>query len=147
MVRIITFIVLYFVSHVVEGQSENAVKEETNQINITVTVPNISGTEGEVIVALYNSSESFAKREPLAAKKSKIANGEVSVIFEAVSPGAYAVVCLHDKNENERMDFDSNGMPQEDYGSSNNRMRMGPPNYEDAKFIVENKSLDLKVKF
>jgi uncharacterized protein (DUF2141 family) len=147
MVRIITFIVLYFVSQLVQGQSENTVKEETNQTNITVTVPNVSGTEGEVLIVLYNSWESFSKREPIAAKKSKITDGKVSVVFEAVSPGTYAVVCLHDKNGNERMDFDINGMPQEAYGSSNNRMRMGPPNFEDAKFTVENKSLDLTVRF
>ena len=69
------------------------------------------------------------------------------MIFEDIAAGTYAVVCLHDKNANKRMDFDSNGMPQEAYGSSNNRMRMGPPNFEDAKFTVENKSLDLAVRF
>lgn len=119
----------------------------TEKVSITVTVPNISGTEGQVIIALYNSSESFAKREPIATKKSKIIDGKISVTFEGVAAGTYAIVCLHDKNSNERMDFDSNGMPQEDYGSSNNNMRMGPPNFEDAKFTVENKSLDLTVRF
>jgi len=122
-------------------------KITSENVSITVTVPNVSGTEGEILVALYNSWESFAKREPIATKKSKITDGKISVVFEAVSPGTYAVVCLHDKNGNERMDFDSNGMPQEDYGSSNNRMRMGPPNFEDAKFTVENKSLNLTIRF
>ena len=117
------------------------------KVSVTVTVPNVSGTEGDVIIALYNSSESFAKREPMATKKSKIKEGKVSVVFEAIGAGTYAVVCLHDKNGNDRMDFDSNGMPQEAYGSSNNKMRMGPPNFEDAKFTVENKSLDLTVRF
>lgn len=124
-----------------------SVKVATENFSITVTVPNISGTEGEVLVVLYNSSESFAKREPIATKKSKIVDGKISVIFEDIAAGTYAVVCLHDKNANKRMDFDSNGMPQEAYGSSNNRMRMGPPNFEDAKFTVENKSLDLTVRF
>ena len=45
------------------------------------------------------------------------------------------------------MDFDANGMPIESYGMSNNKMLMGPPNFEDAKFTVENKSLDLTIRF
>jgi uncharacterized protein (DUF2141 family) len=130
-----------------EEVATSSTKIPTENISIRVTVPNVSGTEGEVIIALYNSWESFAKKEPIDTKKSKITNGKVSVVFEAVSPGTYAVVCLHDKNGNERMDFDNNGMPQEAYGSSNNKMRMGPPNFDDAKFTVENKSLDLTVRF
>lgn len=147
MVRIITLVILYFVTYIAQAQSENAVKEETNQVNVTVTIPNVSGTEGEVLIVLYNSSESFAKREPMAAKNSKISVGTASVVFENVTPGLYAVVCLHDKNGNQRMDFDANGMPIESYGMSNNKMLMGPPSFEDAKFTVENKSLDLTIRF
>ena len=147
MVRIIIIIVLYFVSQFVQGQSASTVKKETSGTNITVTVPNVSGTEGEVIIVLYNSWEGFANQKPITAKKSKINDGTASVVFEDVSPGTYAIVCLHDKNGNERMDFDSNGMPMESYGSSNNAMHMGPPNYEDAKFTVENKSLNLTIRF
>ena len=125
----------------------NSTKKSAENVSIKVTIPNVSGTEGVVLIALYNSLESFTKREPIATKKSKTEEGKVTVVFEDVSPGTYAVVCLHDKNGNERMDFDSNGMPEEAYGSSNNNMRMGPPNFEDAKFTVENKSLDLTVRF
>lgn len=146
MIRIITLVVLYFISQLLHPQSEKITKE-IDQVNIKVTVPNVSGTEGEVLMVLYDSWEAFANRKPLAAKNSKINDGIATVVFENVSPGTYAVVCLHDKNGNERMDFDSSGMPLEDYGSSNNRMQMGPPNFEDAKFVVENKSLDLTVRF
>jgi len=146
MVRIITVLVLFFVSQIILGQSEST-KNEKDPTNIKVTVPNVSNSEGMVVVALYNSSESFLSREPLAVKVSKIVEGKITVVFEDVAPGTYAVVCLHDKNQNERMDFDANGMPLEDYGSSNNSMQMGPPNFDASKFTVENKSLDLTVKF
>ena len=112
-----------------------------------LSVPNVSGVEGEVIFALYDSNESFMQQKPLATKKGTIANGTASVVFENIESGAYAIVCVHDKNSNGNMDFDTNGMPLEDYGSSNNVMRMGPPNFTDAKFTVENKSLDLSIRF
>ena len=122
-------------------------KVATENVSITVTVPHVNGTEGEVVFALYDSNENFMQRKTLVSKKATIADAESQIIFENVKPGVYAIVCLHDKNSNNIMDFDTNGMPLEDYGSSNNVIRMGPPNFEDAKFTVENKSLDLTIRF
>ena len=128
-------------------KSETTAEPVQGSASITVTVPNVSGTEGNVIFALYDSSEAFASRAPVATSKSSIANGSSEATFKNIAPGTYAIVALHDKNGNERMDFEPSGMPKEDYGSSNNKMRMGPPNFEDAKFTVENKSLDLTIRF
>ncbi len=116
-------------------------------VTITATVPNVSGTSGDVIFALYDSSEAFAARAPIATSKTSIANGSAQAVFKDVQSGTYAIVVLHDLNGNERMDFEPTGMPKEDYGASNNKMRMGPPSFADAKFTVENKSLDLTIKF
>ncbi len=63
-----------------------------------------------------------------------------------VKPGAYAIMVLHDENENNRMDFE-NGMPQENYGMSNNPLYYGPPNFSEAKFEVTNKNLNFDVRF
>ena len=129
------------------SKSETTVAPSEGSVSITATVPNVSGTEGEIIFALYDSSEAFAARAPITTHKGTIVNGTSKVVFENVQPGTYAIVVLHDKNANEKMDFEPTGMPKEDYGSSNNNMRMGPPNFADAKFTVENKSLDLTIKF
>lgn len=120
---------------------------KSESVSINVTVFNVSGTEGTVLFALYDSNEKLINRETLASKSSTIENGTATVTFENIAPGTYAIVCLHDKNGNQRMDFTSEGMPAEDYGISNNVMLMGPPNFEDAKFVVGNKSLDLTIKF
>ena len=152
MVRILALIVLYLVSQLIGAQTTNnqdknfekAVKEN---MTITVTVPNVSGTDGVVLFALYDSKEKFMNRETLASKDGIIENGIATVTFENIAPGTYAIVCLHDKNGNQRMDFTSEGMPGEDYAISNNVFLMGPPNFEDAKFKVENKSLDLTINF
>ena len=122
-------------------------KSVTENVTITVTVPNVTSAEGAILFALYDSKEKFMNRETLASKASTIENGTATVTFENIAPGTYAIVCLHDKNGNNRMDFNESGMPAEDYGISNNVMIMGPPNFEDAKFPVANKSLDLTIKF
>ncbi|ARV05930.1 hypothetical protein BTO04_04095 [Polaribacter sp. SA4-10] len=132
---IITVIIL-FITNSISAQNKT----------ITATVINSTSDEGKVGFALYNK-ENF-RMEPLQAKQSKILDGKSIVIFENVKAGEYAVICYHDKNENNKMDFQANGMPLEDYGASNNKMNFfGPPSYEDAKFVVTNKSIKLDIKF
>jgi uncharacterized protein (DUF2141 family) len=54
---------------------------------------------------------------------------------------------LHDANDNKRMDYQANGMPMENYGTSNNALAMGPPQFSDAKFDVTDKDVDLTIRF
>lgn len=112
---------------------------------ITVTVENATSDAGKIGYALYDEA-SFMKK-PIQAKEATIKNGKSVVVFENVPEGEYAVTCYHDKNSNGQMDFLSNGMPAEDYGASNNNMSFGPPKYNDAKFLVTDKSVSLKIRF
>ncbi|MDO1500120.1 DUF2141 domain-containing protein [Winogradskyella maritima] len=113
---------------------------------ITVTVDNVVSNEGKVSFALH-TKDTFMKAAPVATAESKIEDGKVSITFEDVAPGEYAIIALHDANENDKMDFQPNGMPKENYGTSNNVMSFGPPQYDDAKFIISDKDLDLKIRF
>lgn len=112
---------------------------------ITVTVINVTSDTGKVGFALHNKS-TFLKTE-IASKNAKIIDGKSTVTFEDVPAGEYAIVCFHDKNDNDKMDFATNGMPLEDYGASNNDMTLGPPNFEKAKFVVADKNVSLEIKF
>jgi len=112
---------------------------------ITATVVNVSSDSGKVSFALYDK-DSFMK-QPLQAKNGKIVNGKSTVTFEGVESGEYAIICFHDKNNNDKMDFEQSGRPLEDYGASNNVMSFGPPNYSDAKFTISEKDISLEIKF
>ncbi|RCS27163.1 DUF2141 domain-containing protein [Polaribacter sp. WD7] len=112
---------------------------------ITATVVNVTSNDGKVGFALYNKA-TFMKK-PLQAKNAKIIEGKSTVTFENLSDGEYAIICYHDKNDNNRMDFESNGMPKEDYGTSNNVMSFGPPQFNDAKFLLTTKNISLDIRF
>ncbi|MEO9570147.1 MAG: DUF2141 domain-containing protein [Polaribacter sp.] len=112
---------------------------------ITATVINVSSDSGKVGFALYNKTNFRLK--PIKATSSKIVDGKSIVEFKNVEAGEYAIICYHDKNDNNKMDFQSNGMPLEDYGASNNVMNFGPPKFEDAKFAVEDKNVSLEIRF
>lgn len=112
---------------------------------ITATVVNVTSNDGKVGFALYNKAN-FMKK-PLQAKNAKIIEGKSTVTFENLPDGEYAIICYHDKNDNNRMDFEPNGMPKEDYGTSNNVMSFGPPQFNDAKFLLTTKNISLDIRF
>ncbi len=114
--------------------------------DITVTIENISNSRGHVIIGLH-TTDSFMKSDGIQKAESKVKDGKVVVTFKNVTPGHYALLALHDENDNKRMDFEPNGMPLESYGISNNPMLMGPPSFTDGKFEVADKNVDVTIKF
>ena len=124
-----------------EPESSNLNKEN----NIKVSLVNALNDTGTVNFALFNK-ENF-RQQPLRAKSAIIKNGLSTVVFENVPAGAYAIICFHDENDNKRMDFQENGMPLENYGTSNNPMNFGPPQFDSSKFEVTNKDVTLEIKF
>lgn len=112
---------------------------------IKVSVNNIAGTEGTVQFGLY-TEETFMVAPPLQTAEGTIEEGKTIVTFNNIEPGNYAVLCYYDKNDNKQMDFDTNGMPLESYGSSNNIMSMGPPQWDDSKFEVNQNPIMLEIR-
>ena len=120
--------------------------QEVEGVNITVTIDNVTSDKGKVLMSLH-TSETFMKGNGIKDAETKIKDGKVTITFENVLHGEYAILAMHDANDNKRMDFQENGMPTESFGISNNVMAMGPPQYDDAKFKVENKNLEIKIRF
>ena len=133
-IAILTIIIL-FITNKITGQNNT----------ITAKVINATSDGGTVEFALYNKTN--FRMKPLQGAKSKIVNGKSVVVFENIEAGEYAIICYHDKNNNDKMDFEANGMPLEDYGASNNMMNFGPPKFEDAKFSIIDKNVSLEIKF
>ena len=143
MQQIILALALFFTS-LLFSQSQG-ILEKKSGATITIDVVNALNDIGEVKFGLY-TKENF-RIQPLYSKSSHIENGRSSVVFENVPSGIYAVVCFHDENKNDRLDFYENGMPKESFGSSNNTWSFGPPQFENSKFEVTNNDLTLEIKF
>ena len=95
--------------------------------------------------------QSFRKDDQaFAAQKAKAEAGTVTVTFDDVPPGRYAVLAYHDENDNGRLDLRFGMIPVEGYGLSNNPKVMGPPSYEDSAFEVtanEPARIELKMRY
>ena len=119
--------------------------QENEGVTITVIVPNVTNNDGSVLFALY-TEDTFMKRQPIQTAKGEIIEGYTTITFTNVPEGEYGITCVHDANNNEKMDFESNGMPKENYGVSNNNMSFGPPSWTDAKFNVQNEDIELEIR-
>lgn len=120
--------------------------QDNKGVTITVTVENVLSDGGTILAGLH-TADTFMKGPGVANAMEPAKKGELTLTFENVEPGTYAVMVMHDKNDNQRMDFEENGMPKESYGMSGNVMTMGPPTFDAAKFEVSDKDLQLTIRF
>ncbi len=142
MVRVVLIVLMMLGSYV--GFSQASEKEA--EFSVTVTVNNIRSTDGTFYVSLYDSEEAFKTRNPVKAKSLKLKNNSIIATFENIAKGEYVIGCFHDENDNQKMDFNEFGMPDENYGMSNNKVYYGPPTFEDAKFEVSDTNLTFEIK-
>lgn len=117
---------------------------DTEGITITVTIDKVRTNKGKVLFALH-TEKTFMKTKPVQTAASTIEGNTVTITFTNVPKGEYAITCVHDENDNGQMDFSENGMPQEDYGTSNNALSYGPPEFGPSKFTVTDKDISLKI--
>ena len=104
--------------------------------DLTITVEGVAGADGRVMLALYNSAETF-RGKPYLARMAPASAGAVKLEVRELPAGDYAFAVYHDANGNGKLDLNALGMPIEDYAFSNNAMgNRGAPAYEDARFQV-----------
>jgi len=139
--RTLALIITFFLSTFM-SQAQTESKGQT----IQVTINNIKNNNGKVMMSLH-SADTFMKTNGLQSVESKIEENKVIITFKNVMPGEYAIMCVHDENDNNQMDFELNGMPKENYGVSNNPMSYGPPQFSEAKFSLSNENIDMIIRF
>jgi uncharacterized protein (DUF2141 family) len=100
---------------------------------------------------LYNSAEGYPKNASVAFRLSyaPISTGKSTLILEGIPAGIYAIACYHDENNNGKLDSNLLGIPVEGTGASNNaRGSMGPPKFQDAKFVINSDtSQTIKIRY
>jgi len=120
--------------------------QEVKGHDITVTIDNVVNNKGKVVFGLH-TSETFMKGAGIQNAESKIEAGKVTVTFKNVAQGTYAIMVLHDENGNNRMDFQDNGMPMENYATSSKTTSFGPPQFGESKFEITEEDLEIKIRF
>ena len=115
---------------------------------VKVFVSNISPTTGTVEVTLFNSAESFLTEVYLQQSGQADEYGNFEVEFVSLPEGEYAVVVVHDENDNGKLDAGFLGFGGESYGYSNNVGTVfGRPDFEDVKLTVDQPKTLVEIDF
>jgi uncharacterized protein (DUF2141 family) len=115
----------------------------TNDVTLTVIGTDLKSTEGQLVVAVFNSPDSFLEK-PIGQRFVKISDKHEAVAeFSGLPPGTYAVSAFHDKNADGKLNTIM-AAPREDYGFSNNaRGFVGPPSFRKASFEIQDDDLQI----
>ncbi len=120
---------------------------------LVVNVETLRSTQGSVQCRIYRSAAGFPEDpvEGSIEKRTPIAGESVTLSFENVTAGTYAVSCLHDENNNRKLDKNFFGVPTEGYGVSNNKTyAMSSPKWAESIFTMEagkDVSLGIKLRY
>lgn len=118
----------------------------TTSVEIVVPTRN---NRGRVFCAMWRGEEGYPTKRALAAHEGmdkQLAGMRAEMRFEGVRAGEYAVACFHDENDNNDLDRNFIGIPSEGTGASNDaRGFMGPPGYDDARFLVRAQPVQITV--
>jgi len=109
--------------------------------SVEVIVKNIKNHKGSIRIGLFTNEKDFMKT-PIQGKIVKATGTEVTVVFENLPAGDYAVSVIHDENENGELDSNKMGIPKEGFAFGNNAMgSFGPPTFEKAKVTLNGKNI------
>ena len=105
---------------------------------IVVTIDGVHNEKGNVLVGLYASPAKFLHGNQTDAMiKVKASTGPITVTFNNLKPGTYAVGAFHDENANDHLDTNFLGLPEEGYALWNGvRAVTSKPTFQQAAFTV-----------
>ena len=118
------------------------------KLGLEVHITGIDSLEGEIVIAVFNTEDSFDDRsDPVAIAYLPVDAETLSWSTELAVPSAYAIAVYHDVNSNRELDMRRLGGPKEPYGFSNNvRGVFGPPGFENALIRIGSESLSLEIE-
>ena len=113
----------------------NLAAAETHKLSVNLA--QIKNDNGNIMVELYSDPTTFRKStKALKIIKIPAATGALTVTFDNLDTGTYAVLTYHDEDGNNTMNKRFGMIPTEGYGLSNNPKVMGPPAFKDSQFTV-----------
>ena len=120
--------------------------------SVTITVTDLRNTDGVVRACMTTLEDIFPRciRDPKSHRTVVRAANSLTIRFDNVEPGEYAIALLHDENEDGKANRVLGMAPKEGYGFSRDApVRMAPPDWDDAVFTVGpgNQRMTIKMRY
>lgn len=105
---------------------------------VIVTVDGVRDSRGNVYIGLYSNPNEFLNGTHCTAYyKVQAATGPITVAFNNLPPGEYAVGAYHDEDGSGQLETNALGQPINGYALSNGvRAQFAKPEFSQAAFAV-----------
>jgi uncharacterized protein (DUF2141 family) len=121
---------------------------QSSELRLTVT--GVRSDSGELLIGLYETEKGFegaianaetsgimADRNRLVGVAMRARSGSQQAVFVQLPPGRYAVIVIHDENDDGRLDANALGVPTEGYGFSRDaRGFLSAPSFDAAAVTI-----------
>jgi uncharacterized protein (DUF2141 family) len=120
--------------------------------DLLINVTNIRNNNGLIAYIIFDSQAGWPNniQEAYTLGTSNISEGNCTIAIMDIPYGKYAISILHDENNNQKLDKNFLGIPQEGIGASNNNYRRyGAPLYEESliNIVSKNNYQVIKLKY
>ena len=127
-----------------------APKPNEPQTSFTLTIDNIENAQQPIYVGFYTEEDRFPKQGKHQFRKVIYpTGGSVSKTWNDIPEGEYAIAIYQDVNENDQLETNLLGLPQEPYGFSTN-FRAGVfsiPTFGKCKVMIDDKHSEQAISF
>ncbi|MBD2510305.1 MULTISPECIES: DUF2141 domain-containing protein [unclassified Nostoc] len=116
---------------------------------LTLEIDGLKNKEGQVCTSIFASSEGFPSDRDRGLQKqcTKITDTPLSITFENLKAGNYAVAVFHDQNNDRILNSNVFGIPKEGFGFSRNpEIRTGAPKFGEAAFLVAGPNTNIQIQ-
>jgi uncharacterized protein (DUF2141 family) len=126
---------------------------------LRLAIDGVRSDRGEILIGLYQDADGFRRAIANAAKRGLVPDrdrlvgtairakrGTQSTVFTQLAPGRYAIIVIHDENDNGRLDENFLGAPSEGYGFGNDaRNFFSAPSFDAAAVTVGNTDVSTSI--
>nr|WP_242446176.1 DUF2141 domain-containing protein [Sphingopyxis lindanitolerans] len=105
---------------------------------VEVSITGLRNMKGQILVCLTANPKAFpdCSKDKGSVRMAVKAADTGDFLIHAPAAGTYAIAVVHDENGNNKMDL-AIFLPREGFGFSRNpAIRMGPPKFQAASFVV-----------
>ncbi|MBW4449471.1 MAG: DUF2141 domain-containing protein [Spirirestis rafaelensis WJT71-NPBG6] len=117
--------------------------------SLTVTIDGLKNQRGQVCLSLFSGGRGFpgSSDRAVAARCVKLENAPLTVKFDNLKAGNYAIAAFHDANGDGTLNRNPLGIPTEQFGFSQNpKILTGAPKFGDSAFLVAGPETNIQIK-
>lgn len=146
-----TWLIFAILLGMADVPSSNADEPAAGEARLAVSVSDLRNGQGHLRLGVFDQADGFPRsRENAILWRSLPAANDVPTFELNLPPGRYAVVVLHDENDNKRHDRNWAGIPVEGYGVSNNpKPKRRAARFDEAVFTLppEGATLNVSIQY